>query len=182
MKKLILIIGPHGVGKTTTAKILLQKLSKCAYVDANWCRAINPFPFTDATKYAVSQNIYSLFKNYFLCEDIDYVIFPYGFHGERKQIFEQVIRSLRTDGIPFEVCPIILKSYKEENIRRAENDGRDLERIERDIKNTFHFYDDYAYPNIDSTYLQPENVVEKIIEMLNILLIFVLFLKPFSHI
>jgi len=27
MKKLILIIGPNGVGKTTTAKILLQKLS-----------------------------------------------------------------------------------------------------------------------------------------------------------
>ena len=45
MKKLILIIGPNGVGKTTTAKILLQKLSKCAYVDADWCRAINPFPF-----------------------------------------------------------------------------------------------------------------------------------------
>lgn len=43
MKKLILIIGPNGVGKTTTAKILLQKLSKCAYVDADWCRVINPF-------------------------------------------------------------------------------------------------------------------------------------------
>lgn len=57
MKKLILIVGPNGVGKTTTAKILLQKLSKCAYVDADWCRAINPFPFTDATKYAVTRNI-----------------------------------------------------------------------------------------------------------------------------
>lgn len=45
MKKLILILGPNGVGKTTTAKILLQKLSKCAYVDADWCRAMNPFPF-----------------------------------------------------------------------------------------------------------------------------------------
>lgn len=64
MKKLILILGPNGVGKTTTAKILLQKLSKCAYVDADWCRAMNPFPFTDATKYAVTQNIYSLFKNF----------------------------------------------------------------------------------------------------------------------
>ena len=64
MKKLILIIGPNGVGKTTTAKILLQKLSKCAYVDADWCRAINPFPFTDATKYAVNRNIYSLFKKF----------------------------------------------------------------------------------------------------------------------
>lgn len=119
MKKLILIIGPNGVGKTTTAEILLQKLSKCAYVDADWCRAINPFPFTDAMKYAVSQNIYSLFKNYLVCEDIEYIIFPYGFHGERKQIFEQVINKLREDSILFEVCPIILKCCKEENIKRA---------------------------------------------------------------
>ena len=49
----------------------------------------------------------------------------------------------------------------EENIRRAINDGRDMERIERGIKNTFHFYDEYAYPNIDSTYLQPKKVAEK---------------------
>lgn len=119
IKKLILIIGPNGVGKTTTAEILLQKLSKSAYVDADWCRAINPFSFTNATKYAVVKNIYSLFKNYFLCEDIKYVIFPYGFHGERKQIFEQVISSLREDAIPFEVCPIILKCCRDENIRRA---------------------------------------------------------------
>ena len=150
MKKLILIIGPNGVGKTTTAKILLQKLSKCAYVDADWCRVINPFPFTDATKYAVNRNIYSLFKNYLLCEDIEYVIFPYGFHGERKQIFEQVISSLREDGISFEICPVILKCCKEENIRRTINDGRDMERSERGIKNTVHIYDEYIVNDINN--------------------------------
>ena len=43
-----------------------------------------------------------------------------------------------------------------------------IERIKRGIKNIFHFYDEYAYPNIDSTYLQPKKVAEKIIEILNI--------------
>lgn len=43
-----------------------------------------------------------------------------------------------------------------------------MERIERGIKNTFHFYDEYIYPNIDSTYLTPEKTAEKIIETLNI--------------
>lgn len=165
MKKLILIIGPNGVGKTTTAKALLQKMSKCAYVDADWCRAINPFPFTDATKYTVSRNIYSLFKNYLLCKDIEYVIFPYGFHGERKQIYEQVIGWLREGGIKFEICPVILKCSKEENIRRSEQDGRDPERIERGMKNTFAFYDEYPYPCIDSTCQPPEQVAEEIIKL-----------------
>ena len=75
---------------------------------------------------------------------------------------------MREDGISFEICPVILKCCKEENIRRTINDGRDMERIERGIKNTFRFYDEYSYPNIDSTYLQPEKVAEKIIEILNI--------------
>lgn len=141
MKKLILILGANGVGKSTTAEMLLQKLVKCAYIDADWCRAINPFPFTDATRTAVSNNIYSLFKNYLLCDDIEFIVFPYGFHGERKQLFEQVLSRLEQEGIVFELCPIILKCCKEENIKRALKDGRDRERIERGIRNTFSFYD-----------------------------------------
>ncbi len=53
MKKVILILGSNGVGKSTTAKVLLSKLSKAAYIDGDACRAINPFPFTKATKIAV---------------------------------------------------------------------------------------------------------------------------------
>lgn len=41
------------------------------------------------------------------------------FHGGRKQLFEQVISRLREDAVQFEVCPIILKCCKDENIRRA---------------------------------------------------------------
>ncbi len=62
------------------------------------------------------KTFYSLFKNYLVCEDIEYIIFPYGFHGERKQIFEQVINKLREDSILFEVCPIILQMLQEKRI------------------------------------------------------------------
>lgn len=168
MKKLILILGANGVGKSTTAEMLLQKLVKCAYIDADWCRAINPFPFTDATRTAVSNNIYSLFKNYLLCDDIEFIVFPYGFHGERKQLFEQVLSRLEQEGIVFELCPIILKCCKEENIKRALKDGRDRERIERGIRNTFSFYDKYTYPSIDITYLEPNEVAEKIVNILRL--------------
>lgn len=96
-----------------------------------------------------------------------YIIFPYGFHGERRKISEQVISRLRENGISFEVCPVILKYCKEENIRRAIKDGRDMERIRHGIKNTFHFYDKYVYPAIDSTDLQPDQAAEKIIEIIN---------------
>ncbi len=46
MKRLIVIVGPNAVGKTTTAKCLVDKLPKTAYVDSDWCRFMNPFRFT----------------------------------------------------------------------------------------------------------------------------------------
>ena len=34
MKRLVVIVGPNAVGKTTTAKCLVDKLPKTAYVDS----------------------------------------------------------------------------------------------------------------------------------------------------
>lgn len=55
---------------------------------------------------------------------------------------------------------------EEENVRRAVNDGRDRERIERGMKITFSYYDQFTYPKIDTTCLPPDEVVEQILEIL----------------
>lgn len=166
VKKLIVIIGSNGVGKSTAAKLFLQNNPRCAYVDADWCRAINPFPFTSATKKAVTENIYCIFKNYLLCEDIDKIVFPYGFHGERKEIFDTAINQLKKDGIVFELFTIVLRCSMQENIKRCERDGREAERIERGIQNTFHFYDDYQCPVIVTTDLTPKETAEQIADLI----------------
>ncbi len=51
-----------------------------------------------------------------------------------------------------------LKCPLEKNVRRAQADNRDEERIKRGIANTFHFYDEYEYPSIDTTDMTPEQV------------------------
>ena len=164
-KRLITIVGANGVGKTTTSNSLLQMLHNSAYVDADWCRAINPFQFTEATKKTVTDNIFCLFKNYLSCDDIETVIFPYGFHGERKPIYDEVIRRLRDGGIVFAEHIVILKCEYEENKKRSIKDNRDNERIERGMKNTFNFYDELEYPTIDTTFMSPGQVSQKIIEL-----------------
>ena len=55
MKRLIVIVGPNAVGKTATAKCLVEKLPKTAYVDSDWCRFMNPFQFTEITKQTVAK-------------------------------------------------------------------------------------------------------------------------------
>lgn len=165
MKQLIVIIGPNGVGKSTSARNIVSQCDKCAYVDSDWCRVMNPFEFTKITKKIVTENIYCLLRNYLTCEEIDTVVFTYGWHGERKEIYEKVIDKLKNDGIEFDEKIVVLKCSMEENIRRAMEDGRDMNRIKRGIEMTFSFYDKYDYPCIDTTEIEPSKVAKQIISV-----------------
>jgi len=168
-KKLIVIIGSNGVGKTTTASEFRNQCANSAYIDAEWCRCINPFyPLTDATHELVINNMFCLLKNHLLCRDINTIVFPYSFHGGRKEDFELVIQLLQEEKIKFELQYIILKCSYEENVRRARQDNRNEERVQRGMKNTFGFYDNYDYPVIDTTELEPRQVVRQMIKVLRL--------------
>jgi len=158
MKKLLTILGPNGVGKSATAKKFVELYENSAYVDAEWCRYMNPFSFTEETKQVVIKNLYCLLFNYFSCSKINTVVFPYGWHGERKQIYDRVIEKLKEQRIDFEEQIIILECSKSEIIRRAIQDNRDEERIKRGIENTFLFYNDFNYPRINTTNMTPFEV------------------------
>ena len=131
---LITIVGANGAGKTTTSKSLLLMCLHSAYVDADWCRAINPFQFTKATKKTITNNIICLIRNYLLCDDIETVIFHYGFYGERKALYDEVMNCLRNEGIIFDEYIVALKCEYDENKRRSIKDNRDPERVERNEK------------------------------------------------
>ena len=165
-KQLIVIIGPNAVGKTTTAKKLIELYSHSAYVDSDWCRAMNAFKLTDVTKLVVENNIYCLLLNYLSCEEINKVVFTYSWHGRRKEVYDNVMKKLRSFGIEFQEKIIILKCDEAENRKRAIADGRNKERIDRGMKNTFSFYDEFDYPCINTTHMTPTEVTEKIVTLL----------------
>lgn len=161
MKTILLLLGPNGVGKSTTAKHIVEKLPNTALVDSDWCRAMNPYDMD-----TVINNIYSLMSNYLHCTAVKTLILPYGFHGDRKKRYDAVINKLHEDGIDFTVFPVILMCSPEENISRAQNDMRDKERVQRGIENTFHFYDEYDCPKIDTTDINAQQAAERVISLL----------------
>lgn len=167
MAQLLVIIGPNGVGKSTTAMKLKEQHPRSAFVDSDWCRVMNPFALTDITKQTVMENMYCLLRNYLLCEEINTVIFTYSWHGGRKEIYDSVIQKLKNDGIEFQEIIILLKCSESENRRRALADHRDEERIERGIKNTFLFYDKFEYPCVDTTSMNVLEVAEQVWELAN---------------
>lgn len=165
MQTLLVLIGPNGVGKSTCAANLVQKLSNSIRVDSDWCRAMNPFSLTVETKKMVTENMYCLLKNGLSCPDINYVIFTYSLHGERKEMFEMVMGNLKKTH-SFRLRIVILTATEEILRKRGLKDGRDAERIERGVRNTAHFYDDMKEIKVDTTHLSEDEVAEKIIQFL----------------
>lgn len=87
-------------------------------------------------------NIASIICNYLNCPAVNTVIFSYGFHGKRKEVFENVQKLLADTSYKF--LPVLLWCEKNQNIKRMLIDNRDNERIKRAVEKSRK-----AYENID---------------------------------
>lgn len=93
-------------------------------------------------------------------------MFPYGFHGMRRAIFEGVLEELKRQGLDYEFCPVVMECGLEENIRRMRADRRDEARIQRAVANTRHIYENVPYSRIDVTRLTVSESAETILKLL----------------
>ena len=82
MKKLYLIGGTMGVGKTTTCQILKRKLDKSVFIDGDWCWDMHPFMVNEETKKLVLENICMLLNNDLKCSVFDHIIFCWVMHEQ----------------------------------------------------------------------------------------------------
>ena len=90
MSTLIFIHGPNGVGKSTVCRTVHGRLAHSAWLESEWCRMTNPFAWNEALIALTIHNMAHLLRGYLSCEWIDYVLFPYGFHGPRQHIWDTV--------------------------------------------------------------------------------------------
>lgn len=162
MKNLLFICGPNGIGKTTICKEIIRKLPNSAYVDSDPCRLMNPFILNDETIPTIAKNISDLIINYMDCTVIETVIFSYGFHGRRREVFEIVMKAVSERDFNF--IPFLLACSEEENIKRMDIDNRSTERKQRAIEESRKAFDDIPYPQIDITDFTVSEVAENIIK------------------
>lgn len=83
MKKLYMIGGAMGVGKTTTCTLLRDMLSNCAFLDGDWCWSMHPFRVTEETKRMVEGNIVYLLNSFLRCSAFENVVFCWVMHEQR---------------------------------------------------------------------------------------------------
>ena len=94
MKKLYLIGGPMGVGKTEVGQELKRKLSRSVFLDGDWCWAANPFQVTAETQKMVLENICFLLNQFIRCSAYEHIIFCWVMH--EQSIIDGILRNLET--------------------------------------------------------------------------------------
>jgi hypothetical protein len=149
MKHLLFLCGPNGIGKTAIGREIVRQLPNTAYVDSDSCRMMNPFVLDDTTIPTIAKNISDLIINYLNCQAVTNVVFSYGFHGRRKEVFQAVME--RLSDMPFDFIPLLLWCGEDENVKRMQADNRSIEQVWRTLTVSRSSFNDIPYPRLDIT-------------------------------
>lgn len=164
MKKLYLIGGTMGIGKTTTCQVLKTKLDKSVFLDGDWCWDMHPFVVNKETKKLVLNNICALLNNDIKCNAFENINFCWVMH--EQSIIDDLLSCLDLNGV--KVIAISLVCQKEALEKRIQKDidqgirkpdvlARSVERLEMYQKlNTY---------KIDVSNKTIEEIVKEIIKV-----------------
>lgn len=92
MKRLFLIGGAMGIGKTSVCQKLKKKLVNAVFLDGDWCWDADPFQVNNETKRMVVDNICHLLNNFIRCSAYDNVIFCWVMH--EQSIIDDILSRL----------------------------------------------------------------------------------------
>lgn len=164
-KKLIIINGTMGVGKSSTCKELYKRLEGSAWLDGDWCWMMNPFIVNQENKKMVEQNITYLLRNYLTNSSFKYVIFNWVIHSE--EIFNTLLERLHN--LEFEIIKITLicseKSLKSRIMKDIKNNLRNEKIIDKSL-GRLQLYKNMDTIKIDTSNISILETVDKIIKII----------------
>lgn len=161
MKKLILLGGTMGVGKTAVCRLLSQQLAPSVWLDGDWCWMMNPFVVNDENKAMVMGNIHALLRSFLQNSSLEYILFCWVLH--EQSIWDDVLQ-----GLPLEdaqVVEIALTCSPEALRQHFEADGRDLARVEAS-QARLPLYGRLRARQVDTTDLTLEQAAQRVRELI----------------
>lgn len=167
MKKLILINGTMGAGKTAVCSGLNKKLNESVWLDGDWCWMMNPFKVTEENKAMVISNITYMLRNFLNNSGFQYVIFDWVMHQE--SIINDILNKL--EGVQdFKTYKLTLicseAKLRKRILKDVQNGVRDIEVLERSIARLY-LYEDMDTIKINTDNIDVEGVVHEIMGIVN---------------
>ena len=135
-KRLIFIGGAPGIGKSTVARLLLNDLKDCVWLDGDDLWRMHPFIVNDNTKIMVEKNI-RFVLNSFIQARFSYILFTWVLHLD--SIIDAILNGMDQTGYDFVHFTLVCdeKTLKERllmDVERKTDPSLAIERLE-DSKN-----------------------------------------------
>lgn len=164
MKKLYLIGGAMGAGKSAVGKELNRLANKSVWLDGDDLWRMNPFTVSDSTKLMVMANIHAVINNFLACPDIECVIFTWVMH--EQGIIDDILSELALDGVEVRAVSLVLS---EEALKhRLEKDIAAGVRGEDIVERSLGYLKKYVAldtEKIDVSGILPKEAAGKILEI-----------------
>lgn len=166
-KKLIIINGTMGAGKSAVCRELNKRLNKSVWLDGDWCWMMNPFTVNEENKTMVENNINFLLRSFLTNSSIEYVIFDWVIHKE--EIFDLILEKLID--MEFDLFKITLTCSEEALKKRLQKDIkkglRDKGCINRSVER-LSLYENMKTIKIDTSNLSVNEAADKVVEIVSI--------------
>jgi len=137
-KKLILINGTMGVGKSAVCRELAAQLPHNVFLDGDWCWMAHPFVVTAETKRMVMENHAFLLNQFLHCSEYENVIFCWVM--DQQTIIEALLNRLNLESVEVKTFTLVCSETAlrvrlghdiEAGLRTADIIDRSLARRER---------------------------------------------------
>ncbi|UQZ37325.1 nucleotide kinase [Paenibacillus sp. PK3_47] len=160
MKKLVIVNGTMGVGKSTVVSKLYKQIENSVWLDGDWCWQMNPWHVTEENKAMVMNNIHFILNQYLDNSGFDYIFFTWVVHKE--SIFEEILSGLKDNS--YKLLKITLICSEEELLKRMVKDKRN----EKDMENSVNRLACYGTMNthkLDTTGLEMDEIINELLRI-----------------
>ncbi|MGI9328080.1 MAG: AAA family ATPase [Pseudomonadales bacterium] len=153
MSKVILLGGPTGVGKSTTLKLLENRLPKSAVLDADDVWRISDDLAVNGTRRLALSNVINVMQGYFEA-GCDLVILTWVF--ARPQLYEPVIAGIQNSADSAHQVYLIASP---DSLKQRLSGRQDSHKLEYALSR-LELIQNLPFPKIDTTHLSPTEVVD----------------------
>jgi cytidylate kinase len=152
MKKVFVIFGAPGIGKTTISKLLYKKIDDTQYIDVDELWRIQPFIVNDINKAYVETNIKYMYRSFLEHPSLKHLVLTWVIP---TQGLKDMMKSWFAES---EVYFYRLIAQNEVYLKRLIDDHRDKSKFDDYIKINNHTFDDIK--TIDVTHMLIEEVID----------------------